>query len=366
MDEYRSTSAMKKRQFNTKLIWSLVTVVLAVLTVKLVLGFSGGISAAEFFDTLQNAHKGYLIGALLGMCGFVFFESEAVLCISRSIGYHRTHRHGLVYAAADVYFSAITPSATGGQPAAAFFMVRDGMPTANVTAVLVFNLIMYTIAAATNGLICIAMRPAFFSLFKPFSKFLIVIGLLVLIAMTVMFFLIMKRRDLLLRLMRFLVRLLTRLHLIRHPESRLFKLEHMANEYGKAIDMMTGHRRTVLLAYLFNLLQRMSQIMVTVCMYLALGGKMKHVLDIYVTQSMVVLGSNSVPIPGSMGVTDFLMLDGFMNLMDKASAIRLELFSRSISFYLCVLLSGLFVLTYYVISRILRAGKSQNQAADTE
>ncbi len=345
---------MKKRQLHTRLIWSLITAVLAVLTVRLVMGFSGGITVRDFMNTLHTAHKGYLFLALMGMCGFVFFEGEAVLCISRSIGYRRRHSQGLVYGAADVYFSAITPSASGGQPASAFFMIRDGMPAATVTAVLVFNMIMYTIAAASNGLLCIAVRPSFFGLFKPFSKVLIGAGLLVLLGLTAVFFLIMKRRDLLLKAVRFLIRILTRIHLIRNPEKQLLKLERMTAEYGKSVDMMTGYRRTVIWTYIFNLLQRISQIMVTVCMYMALGGEADKAFDIYVTQSMVVLGSNSVPIPGSMGVTDYLMLDGFMNLMDKTSAVRLELFSRSVSFYLCVLLSGLFVLCYYIISRLRR------------
>ena len=53
---------------------------------------------------------------------------------------------GVLYSAADIYFSAITPSATGGQPASALLMVGDGIPTAVTTVVLLLNLAMYNLS----------------------------------------------------------------------------------------------------------------------------------------------------------------------------------------------------------------------------
>ncbi len=336
----------------SRLIWSLLTAALAFLSIRLVIGFSGGMSLKDFLSAFQSARPGYLFLALLGMFGFVFFEGEAVLCILRHIGYSRRHHRGFIYAAADAYFSAVTPSATGGQPASAFFMIRDGIPATTVTATLVFNLIMYSLAALTNGLICFLIRPSFFMNFTHASKLLIGIGLIVLIGLSVLFWLILKKRSLIPVITEKLVNALTKIHIIHHPQKHIEKMKHITEEYGQAVDLMTGQKRTVIMAFLFNLLQRISQISVTVTMYLALGGSASKALPVYITQSMVVLGSNSVPIPGSMGVTDALMLDGFMSLMSREEAFRLELLSRSISFYLCVMLSGLVVLIAYAAMKI--------------
>ena len=70
---------------------------------------------------------------------------------------------------------------------------------------------------------------------------------------------------------------------------------------------------------------------------------------IWVTQSMVAIGSNCVPIPGGMGVTDFLMVDGFKEIMEETEAFRLELLSRSLSFYVCILVSAIAVLVGYIL-----------------
>ena len=64
-------------------------------------------------------------------------------------------------------------------------------------------------------------------------------------------------------------------------------------------------------------------------------------------QGYVVLGSNFVPVPGAMGISDYLMLDAFGNIMDESAAVNLELLSRSFSFYICVFLCGIATLVGY-------------------
>jgi hypothetical protein len=58
-----------------------------------------------------------------------------------------------------------------------------------------------------------------------------------------------------------------------------------------------------------------------------------------------------------MGVTDYLMLDGYMNLMNRETAFSLQMISRGLSFYCCVLLSGLVTLIGYL--RIRNRKKKQ-------
>ena len=77
--------------------------------------------------------------------------------------------------------------------------------------------------------------------------------------------------------------------------------------------------------------------------YLAMGGRGRLAGSIFAMQSYVVIGSNCVPIPGAMGVADYLMLDGFENFLPADLVVSMELLSRSLSFYICVLLCGMFV-----------------------
>ena len=335
-------------QIKKKILWSFVAVVLAILTIMAVLSGSGDMTPAQFYEYVRGASLPWLLAALLSMSGFIFFEGEALRVILRHIGYPRGLRSSCLYSAADVYFSAITPSASGGQPASAYFMIKDGISGAAVTASLLANLVMYTLAVLIVGVTGFLMRPAIILHFAVLSRILIIIGLTVLLSLAVIFFLLLARHKVLFRGAGRLIRFLHKIHLIRHPDKYWNKLETAVEEYRVCVVQMAGQKRMLLIGLGFNLLQRISQMMVTIFVYLATGGSPSKLADLWSIQCFVVIGSNCVPIPGSMGVVDYLMVDGYQYLMDRQAAFRLELLSRGLSFYGCILISAAVSLAGYL------------------
>ena len=103
--------------------------------------------------------------------------------------------------------------------------------------------------------------------------------------------------------------------------------------------------------YILNLLQRLSQIIVTLFSFAALHGDLRKLPQLLATQIYVVLGSNCVPIPGAIGVADYLMLSGYKELMSKSDAYHLEILSRGLSFYGCMMISMITVLIGYICLR---------------
>ena len=98
---------------------------------------------------------------------------------------------------------------------------------------------------------------------------------------------------------------------------------------------------------LFNFLQRMSLISVIMFTYLAThGGDWSKALDVWFTQAHVFLGANSIPIPGAVGVTDALILNGFRHITNSLA--EFELLGRSVSFYCCVLICGIIMFAAYI------------------
>ena len=324
-----------------KIFWSVGAVLLAVLSIWAVLSQAGNLSFHDLRMALRHGDRRWLAAAVLSMMGYIVFEGEGILSILRGVGYHRKHRQGFLYAAGDVYFSAITPSASGGQPASALFMMRNGIPGAVVTATLLMNLVMYTLGIITVGIICMVTAPGLYFRFHLPARILIVLGYLALLLLSVLFMLLLLRKNILERLGVLLLRIMKKIRLIRHPEKKIEKLRKKMDEYGEGVAGMRDHKDALIQAYFWNLAQRISQICVTVFMFLAMGGKITEAFPVWVIQSMVTIGSNTVPIPGGMGVTDYLMLDGFRSLLSNGDAVRLELLSRGLSFYVCVLISGI-------------------------
>ncbi len=319
-------------------IWTVLSLLIAVITIRAVAAQTQGTSLESFLNSISRANWFWLGAALCAMLGFIHFEACAVRCICQTLSHPTTKRKSWMYAAADIYFSAITPSATGGQPACALLMVQDGIPVTGVTATLLLNVTMYTLCIPIVGVICVLLRPGMFFRFSGISQVLIVAGALVQVGLTFFFYLLVKNERLLHKLCSGLLWLLGKLHLVRQEKKLETKLIKLMEDYRQCSTLLVGQRKMLLRVFLYNLLQRTSQILVTVFVCLAMGGDIASPLDIWAMQSYVVLGSNFVPIPGGMGVTDYLMLDGLGFFTTAQQAADLEILSRSLSFYGCVLL----------------------------
>ncbi len=342
-------------------IWSAVAFILAALTMWAVLRHAKDYSFEYFKEYFSKSDPFWVAMAILCMIAFITFEGLALLTVLKAFGHKRSLNKGIVYSAADIYFSAITPSATGGQPACAFYMVADGVPAAVSAVALLLNLVMYTASIMTIGIIAIIARPSVFINFEPFSKFLIIIGYILQGTLLTFIILLIKREDWVHAIGSIIIKLLNKIKIIRNPVKFEKKLDRITNEYRDCAEMIRGHQGMLWKCFLFNFLQRALQICVSVMLYMAGGGSFSGSIDVWVTYAFSVIGSNCLPIPGAMGVIDYLLLDGMKDLVSEQAAITLELASRGISFYVCVLICIIIVgIGHFAISRRERILQSED------
>lgn len=344
-----------------KALWTIVFLAIAVLTVWAVTSQAKDFSFRAFWSFLGGLHPAFVCAAFVAMLLYILFEGLALLSLSRGLGHPRSLGKGYTYSAADIYFSAITPSATGGQPASAYLMIKDGIPGSVVTVVLLLNLIMYTFSIIFLGVLAFILAPSVFLHFSLASKILILVGFAVQVGLASVFILLLKKASIL----RFLghkgISLLAKLRLVRRVEKKREKLDASIDSYERCVASIGKKRGMLIKPLIYNVLQRGMLIAVTVFAFLAAGGKLSSSVEVWSAECMVVLGSNFVPIPGAMGIADGLMLDVFKELCEgAASATNLELLSRAISFYLCVILCGVSFL-----ARCIRlSAKSRKRAAE--
>ena len=334
-----------------EIFWSIFSLLLAVLSVVAVLSQSEGLSISDIISRFKSADPLWTTAAVICVALFIFLEGVAICSILKGIGYRRHLGRGLIYSTSDIYFSAITPSATGGQPASAFFMMKDGIPAGVVTVTLIVNLIMYTAAIVVLGIIAIIINYKLFFGFRFLSKALIIIGFIALSALTAFFLVLLRKGRMVFGTLEKIVMFLHRKKIIHRVKPKIKKIKKAEKEYDECVQVMAGKTDTIIKAFMWNFLQRSSQIMVPVFIYLALGGEAKTAPMIFASQCLITIGFNCVPIPGAMGIADYLMIDGFSKLIGREPAFEVEMLSRGLSFYICVLVSGFIMLVGYIMLR---------------
>ena len=339
-----------------RLLWTLLFLLIAALTIWTVTAQNKNFTLAQLWGQVSQGRPVWLAGAVLSMVLYISLGAAAILYLLRGFGYRRSPLHGLSYTAADLYFSAITPSATGGQPAAAFFMAKDGVPVLVTTVVLLANLMCYTLSILVIGFLSFVIRPGTFLQFGGLSKALILFGCVVQVLLALFYCMLLWNKTLLRRIGDVLLHLLARLRLLKNADRLEARFHSAMDRYGAYTALLRDKKKYLWRAFWINLAHRASQIAVTALCYLSMGGEVRRVVELFTIQSSVVLGSNSIPIPGAMGVTDYLMLDAFGSIMDEARAANLELLSRSVSFYSLIIICGVIVL---IRSGMMRIGREK-------
>lgn len=333
-----------------KILWGFISIGIAVLTVGIIAAESQEFSFQSMLYHLKGANKFWLVISLLTMFGYIWFEGAAVVTILRTLGYSSTDQAGTLYGAADVLFSAITPSASGGQPASAFFMMKDGVTLAACTSALLINLVMYTLATLTIGSLCLLFHLKLFFQMSILSRILIGAGWIIMLVLSFLFYMLLRHAGILYRIADGVLTVMERLRVIRNPVKKRKSLKAKMAEYQQCSDEITGQGRMLSQVYMLNLFQRLSQIGVTFTVFMAMGKGMKQSAQGFVVQALTALGSNSIPIPGGMGGADYLMLDGFRKILSQDST-TMEMLCRGCSFYMCIITSALIVLAGYLVRR---------------
>lgn len=340
----------RKQAVNTrrKLLWGVIALVIAGLVIRPVISQSEALSPGALLTTMLRTPPVWMLPILLSAAGFIVFEALSLRCILRGLGYPATLGHALLYSAGDQFFSAITPSASGGQPASALFMGVHGLPAGSITAALLLNLIEYTAATLFIGAGTLLVKPHIFRLFDSLPRVLVLLGMAVLIGLMLVFILLLRRGEFLERLGQKLIRLLVGLRLIKRPDRWTEKLDALAREYRLCADTARGKPVMLMEAFLFCLAQRVSQIAATPLVFLSQGGEPRVSDELMSVHALSLIGAGWVPIPGGMGAVDYLMIDGFQKLLQGDDVYRIQLLSRGISFYLCTLISGVIVLIGFI------------------
>ena len=334
-----------------KIFWAAFSPLLAMLTVWALLKQNENVSVIDIAHTAAKADKFWFLSAIVSSILFILFEGFALSSILKGAGYKPKYRNTVLYGTADIYFSAITPSATGGQPASAYFMMKDGVTGGVTTAVLLLNLMMYTLSIVALGIIAIIICPASFSQFNTPSKLLIWAGTAAQMCLAIFFMMILKNGNCIFDLLEKAVLFLGRKKILRNTKKTVAKLHKAQKDYSSCSQMFSGNYPLLVKSFIWNLLQRLSQIIVPSLLFIALGGGPGDSIKLFSKQCLITIGYNFVPLPGAMGVADYLMLNGFSELMGKDMAFHLEMLSRGMTFYICVSVSGLITFVGYLVKR---------------
>ena len=333
--------------FKKQLISLLFVLFFLIFTVFILSSGSDSINWHRFLVFLRNMKAPwFLIFAVLCVAISVFCESVGLFYILHKLKAPTSFSSSLVYATSDIYFSAITPSATGGQPASAYYMIKNKVTPSNATVALLLNITLYVFSLLLVGGIAFAIYPQMILSANVKVRFLFFLATVLnfLLLLACVLFMVFPGPSRVIG--HGVIRLLSALHIIKDREKCASSFNTYLCEYKDAFRMIVRYPLVLLVVLLTNILQRIAICLVPFFVCLSIDGNASFT-PILASQAFVSLGANSIPIPGAVGVSEYLCLSLTAPLLTSGFKKQFTLLSRLISHYFCFVLCGVYTLGYH-------------------
>ena len=343
----KMTKKTRSLLLNLAFVAVLVIVTLVVLFVQ-----HKELNFNEILNYFKNSNPVWIVAAFVCMLLFILFEAASIYFIARFFGDKPKVISAVAYASADTFYSAVTPTAIGGQPAAVFYMSRDGMSAGKASFGMLFNTICYTAAIFVIGIIALCINPSMFGgIDSVFAQVLVIAGAVIQGALFGLFIGCMFFGKAIIKLGKGIITLLHKIKLVKHPDKWYAKIEEEVHKYSDCRSIIKQKPLVIITTGLFNILQRISQTLIPCFVCLAIDPEARF-LDIFVLQALVLFGYNSIPLPGGVGAYEYLFINVYIQLFsDKAFILLALMISRLFSYYFNMLVSGVVTLTYHMAKR---------------
>lgn len=315
------------------------------------------LSFSNIIEFISAANPAYIAAALACMLLFIIFEGLSLHVICSRLGYKRPLYSSFAYATADIYYSSITPCASGGQPASAFYMIKDGVDGGTASISVVLNLVAYITAILVIAVISFAIDPNIFLQADFFAKLLIIIGIIVQTALLVFFIMCMRCHKLVLKAGTAGIRLLTKIKIIKKPEKWITRFTAVVEKYKLGYEKIR-HKKTLFpTAVALNVLQRAAQMLITCFVCYSVSTEVPF-YELVAMQGFILLGYNSIPLPGGTGAYEYMYLSIYGLVFTDAFVTSSMMVSRVISFYINMIVCGVLTLLYHFLVTMKRDSRA--------
>lgn len=292
--------------------------------------------------TLRSVPPIYIIVGLILVVFYVCGESVIIKYLLHAVKIKAPLLNCIRYSFVGFFFSCITPSATGGQPAQIFYMQRQKIKIPTATIILMLVTIEYKFVLVFIGLGLAVFGQELIHSLTLEAQFYLYLGL----ALNVFCVLFMSLLVFLPDTARFLItkgfEFLQKLHIVKNKNNRMERLQASMDNYKRASVFLKENKRVIFNTTLITFIQRILLFLVTYVVYRSFGLSGTSAVTITLLQAAISVSVDMLPLPGGMGISERLFLQIFGPIFGT-TALTLSgmLMSRGISYYMLIIISGI-------------------------
>nr|WP_295151848.1 lysylphosphatidylglycerol synthase transmembrane domain-containing protein [uncultured Ruminococcus sp.] len=331
--------------------------VIMILTYRML--FSGQ-EISEILDDLKDADNRWLLGGLVLTFCFVAGESCIIHYMLKVCKQKVSFLSCLKYSFIGFFFSYITPSSSGGQPAQMYYMKKDGVKIGFSTLIMLLVTIAYKSVLVLLGLVLLIFNFDAVSMYGDRLGWLLALGFVLNVAFISGLAFLVARPDWARRAGITILNKLTDWKIVKEKnhDKALDKISRICDSYAIGSSYLKENAGVAVKVFVMTLVQRLCLFSVTWVVYKAYGLSGVSFIDIVTMQIMIAVAVEMLPLPGAAGATEASFILVYENIFGSELVKSALLLSRGLTFYAVLIVGGL--ITFIAHIKVMRSDKQLN------
>ena len=310
-------------------------------------------------DAIKECNTLWLIPAVPLVLFFIAGESIVIWHMLDCYGIYVKERFCFLFSAVGFFFSCVTPSATGGQPMQIYFMKKEDIPVPIATVILLVVTIIYKFVLVVVGIGLWLFAGGFLAEYVAEARWVFYLGILLNVGCVILMCVVVFHPSFAKKTLILGAKLLERIHILKHKEERLDKIERSMNHYHEAAEFMSSHWGMIARVFVITVVQRFAMFAVTYFVYRAFSLNSMNFFEVMFLQAVISVSVDMLPLPGGMGISEGLFMVIFKKVFGEALLIPGLILSRGLGYYSELFLSAVFTLVAVVVFQVREHKKSK-------
>lgn len=211
-----------------------------------------------------------------------------------------------------VFFSAVTPSSTGGQPMQLYLFSKMNVSVGFSSACMTQKFLIYQIVTALYSVFSIIFRPSYFeSAFTNFwSTAFVIMGLIFQLSVMAGFVVLSFCKRITGKILHFVDWLMHKLKFVKNPDRKIASIRQEVEGFHKYNKIIMKDKKLLISSYILIFFQVLCVMSAPYFIYISFGmpeiaaangQPVGSFFDFVCIQSFVVFTSNLIPLPGASG-----------------------------------------------------------------
>lgn len=309
------------------------------LAVVLLVGFNGQ-EMSGAMEALKSIPLRWILLCVLAWCAYLLFDALSIHHFLKQQGYAIPLHSSLFVALSGMYYSNITPGASGGQPMQVYYMKKRGVPIGIGTSSLTVKLFAFQFMLAVLGTALWIAYREYIAQQLGSNMWILIIGY-VYNVIIVIFTVMMATSK---RLVRFFVMLFikagTKLHLVKDPDSTRARWEDVIDTFHSSVMMITRRPIDLVVQLLIATLQILALMLVTFLLYHGFGLSGSSYGQITTLGILLYTSAAYTPLPGASGAQEGVFALYFSQVFPDGIRLMALLLWRFFTYYITLIVGA--------------------------